>query len=108
MQVFSQNITAQEASKNIGKTVSVCGKIFGGRYFEKNEKTLLNMGGAYPNHEITIVIDGANRKKFSLKPEEFYTNKEVCVKGEIKEFKGKPELHVTEVAQITVSEVDKK
>jgi hypothetical protein len=108
MQVFSQNITAQEASKNIGKTVSVCGKIFGGRYFDKNEKTLLNMGGAYPNHEITIVIDGANRKKFSLKPEEFYTNKEVCVKGEIKEFKGKPELHVTEVAQITGSEVDKR
>jgi micrococcal nuclease len=108
MQLFAQNITAQEASKNIGKTVTICGKIFGGRYFEKNEKTLLNMGGAFPNHELTIVIDGVDRKKFGFKPEEFYTNKEVCVKGEIKEYKGKPELHVTEVDQVTVSEVEKK
>jgi micrococcal nuclease len=105
--LFAQNITAEEASKNIGKTVTICGKIFGGRYFESNDKTLLNMGGAFPNHLITLVIDGTSRKKFSFKPEELYTNKHVCVKGEIKEYRGKPELHITEVEQITIPEAPK-
>ena len=106
-QLFAQNITAQEASKNIGKTVTVCGKVSGGRFFEKNEKTLLNVGGAFPNHALTIVIEGVDRKKFSFKPEEFFANKEVCIKGEIKEYKGKPELTVTEVEQIVLVEAKK-
>jgi DNA/RNA endonuclease YhcR with UshA esterase domain len=106
--LFAQSITAEEASKNIGKAVTICGKIFGGRYFESSDKTLLNMGGAFPNHLITLVISGDSRKKFSFKPEEFFTNKQVCVKGEIKEYKGKPELHITDVEQITTPEADKK
>ncbi len=106
LQVIAQTITPQEAAKHIGEKQTICGKIFGGRFFEKsdNPKTLLNMGGAYPNHLITIVIEGDTRKKFTVKPEEFYANKEVCVTGEIKDFKGKPELHVTEVAQIKLAE----
>jgi hypothetical protein len=108
LKMFGQNIASEDASKNIGKTVTVCGKIFGGRFFEKNEKTLLNMGGAFPNHMITIVVDGAARKKFGFKPEEFYLNKDICVKGEVKDYKGKPELVVTEIKQITVPEPVKK
>ena len=101
---FSQTVPAAEATKHIGEKVTVCGKVFGGRFFESSDKTLLNVGGLYPNNTLTIVIEGENRKKFSFKPEEFYTNKEVCITGEVKEYKGKPEMHVTEVAQITLSE----
>jgi len=100
----AQTIIAAEAGKHIGEKVTVCGKIFGGRYFEKNEKTLLNMGGSYPDNPITIVIDGADRKKFLTKPEETFLNKTVCISGEIKDYKGKPELQVTEVAQIVINE----
>ena len=100
----AQNITAQNAAKHIGEKITICGKIFGGRYFENNEKTLLNMGGAYPNHTLTVVIEGADRKKFSTKPEDFYLNKEVCITGEIKDFKGKPEVQVTEVKQIVLND----
>ena len=108
LKMFAQNIASEDAAKHIGKTVTVCGKIFGGRFFEKNEKTLLNMGGAFPNHLITIVVDGEARKKFNFKPEEFYLNKEICVKGEVKDYKGKPELVVTEITQITLAEAAKK
>lgn len=100
----AQSITPQDAAQHIGEKLTICGKIYGGRFFEKNEKTLLNMGAAYPNHTLTIVIEGADRKKFSMKPEEFYTNKEVCITGEIRDFKGKPEVQVTEITQIVVSE----
>ena len=106
--VSAQNITPQEASKHIGEKVTICGKIFGGRFFEQNEKTLLNMGGAYPDHSLTIVIAGADRKKFDVKPEQFYTNKEVCITGEIRDYKGKPEVQVTEISQIVLSEEQPK
>ena len=108
LKLSAQNITPQDAAKHIGEKVTVCGKIFGGRFFEQNEKTLLNMGAAYPNHTLTIVIAGADRKKFDTKPEEFYTNKEVCITGEVRDFKGKPEVQVTEITQIVVNEAQPK
>jgi len=108
MKMFAQNITSEEAAKHIGKTATVCGKIFDGRFFERNTRTLLNMGGAFPNHMMTVVIDSAARSKFDFKPEEFYLNKEICVKGEIKDYRGKPELVVTEIIQITLAEPNKK
>jgi DNA/RNA endonuclease YhcR with UshA esterase domain len=108
LKISAQNITAQEASKHIGEKVTICGKIFGGRFFEKNEKTLLNMGAAYPDHTLTVVIEGADRKKFSTNPEEFYANKEVCITGEVRDFKGKPEMQVTEITQIVINEAKPK
>ncbi len=99
----AQQLSAKQAIEHIGNTATVCGKIYGGRYFDKNDKTLLNMGAAYPNHLLTIVIEGVDRKKFSGKPEEMFLEKEICVTGLIRDFKGRPELQVTEVTQIVLS-----
>ena len=46
LKVDAQSITPDEAAKHIGDTVTVCGKIFGGKYFDRSDKkiTLLNMG----------------------------------------------------------------
>lgn len=97
-------ISPDEAAKHIGDSVMVCGKIFGGKYFDKsdNKITLLNMGAAYPLSPLTIVIEEAGRKNFTTKPEEFYTDKEVCISGVVKEFKGKPQIIVTKEADIVV------
>lgn len=97
-------ITPDEAAKHIGDSVTVCGKIFGGRYFDRSENkiTLLNMGAAYPQSPLTIVIEANSRKNFSNKPEEFYANKEVCVTGVVKEYKGKPQIIIAEEAEIVV------
>ncbi len=104
--LMAQNIPASEAGKHIGKKVTICGKVMGGRFFENSEKqhTLLNVGDVYPNNPLTIVIEGDVRKKFTFKPEEFYLNKDVCITGEIKDYKGKPEIVVTETSQIAVTE----
>lgn len=61
---LAQKITPEDAAKHIGETVTVCGKIYGGKYFDRSEKkiTLLNMGAAYPKSPLTIVIDEENRK----------------------------------------------
>ena len=102
---FSQStIPATEAAKHVGEKTTVCDKVFGGRFLENaNEQpTLLNMGGAYPNNPFTFVIFGADRKKFSYKPEDFLVDKKVCVTGEIKEFRGKPQIVVSDTAQVVI------
>lgn len=102
---FSQtSIPAAEAGKHIGEKLTVCDKVFGGRYFEngKDQPTLLNMGDAYPNNPFTFVIYGADRKKFPYTPEEFLVNKQVCVTGEIKSYREKPQIIVSDTAQVVI------
>ncbi len=103
--LFAQNIKAEEAAKHIGENVTICGKMFGGKFLERSEKqlTLLNLGAAYPNSPLTIKIEGVDRKKFEKNPEDYYLNKEICVTGTITEFKGKAEMQVTDTAQIKVA-----
>jgi DNA/RNA endonuclease YhcR with UshA esterase domain len=97
-------ITPDEAAKHIGDSVTVCGKIFGGKYFDRGENkiTLLNMGAAYPQSPLTIVIEPDSRKNFSNKPEEFYTDKQVCITGVVKEYKGKPQIIIAKEADVEV------
>jgi hypothetical protein len=103
--VFSQaSIRATEAAKHIGEKITVCDKVFGGRFLENatDQPTLINMGDAYPNNPFTFVIFGADRKKFSYKPEDFLIDKKVCVTGEIKEFHNKPQIVVSDTTQIAI------
>ena len=102
---FSQiKIPAAEASKHIGEKITVCDKVFGGRYLENasEQPTLINMGDAYPNNPFTFVIFGEERKKFTYKPEEFLVDKQVCVTGEIKTYKDKPQIIVSDTSQVVV------
>ncbi len=101
-----QEIRIEDAAKHEGDSVTICTKIFGGRYFEtsKNSPTLLNAGAKYPDAPLTIVIFGDSRTAFKNKPEEYYIDKQVCVTGKIVMYKDKPEIILTKEEQITVKE----
>ena len=102
---FSQTtLSAKEAAKHVGEKATVCDKVFSARFFEggTDQPTLVNMGDAYPNNPFTFVIKGDDRKKFSYRPEEFLVNKQVCVSGEIKDYKGKPEMIVSDSVQVVI------
>jgi DNA/RNA endonuclease YhcR with UshA esterase domain len=100
----AQSITPAEVANHIGDTVTVCGKIFAGKYFDQSAKkiTLLNMGAAYPKSPLTIVIDEENRKNFSAAPEQMFNGKEVCIRGLVKEFKGKPQIFIVKEADVVL------
>ena len=105
--VFAQQeIKIEDAAKHEGDSVTICTKIFGGRYFENSNRapTLLNAGAKYPDAPLTVVIFGESRANFKNKPEEYYTDKNVCVTGKIIIYKGKPEIILTKEEQITVKE----
>ena len=100
-----QKISIEKASEHEGDSVIICSKVYGGIFFSNKQPTitLLNVGAAYPNSLLTIVIKEEDRAAFSNKPEEFYINKEICVTGKIRIFKGKPEIQISSEKAITIN-----
>jgi hypothetical protein len=92
---FAQTeIKLEDIGKHVGDSVKVCAKIYGGIFLDrsKDSPTFLNVGGAYPNNPLTIVIWADLRKEFEQKPEEFYKDKTVCIFGKVTLFKDKPQI----------------
>ena len=102
---FAQTtIDAKDAAKHLNEKATVCGQVAGGKYLTGANITFLDMGESHPNELLTIVIKGDDRKKFKTAPEEAFKGKKVCVTGQIIDYKGKPEIIVTDPEQVKVSE----
>jgi hypothetical protein len=99
-------IPIDEAAKHIGETITVCDKVYGGKFIEgsKTKPTVLNLGGSYPNHKLTILVNSELRKALGGKPEETYLNKNVCVTGQVVDSRGKPEIIVAKTEDIKIDE----
>jgi micrococcal nuclease len=95
-------VPIDDVSKHIGEIVTVCDKVYGGKFLEnsKSQPTLLNMGGEVPRQKLTVVINPDDRKKFAGKPEETFTGKNVCVTGKLVDYKGKPEIVISNPDEI--------
>ena len=107
LSVSAQSYTPEEAVKHVGENVKVCGKIFGGRFFEtsKDAPTLLNVGAAFPSSPFTIMITKEVRQKMGNAPEIELKEKNVCVTGKVILFKEKPEIIVEESKQLTIEKL---
>lgn len=92
---FSQiTIRAEETQKHIGDSVTVCGKVYDGRYMTqvKNNPTFLNIGNLFPNQLLTVVIWNNVRKQFETAPEALFKGKEICVTGRIELYKERAQI----------------
>jgi DNA/RNA endonuclease YhcR with UshA esterase domain len=94
------NISAKDAAKHINEKVTVCDQVFGGKFLSGPNITLIDVGGSHPNELLTLFIKGDDRKKFKTPPEEAFKGKKVCVTGQVIDYKGKPEIIITDTAQI--------
>src|ERR1700752_3683470 len=100
---FSQTeIKLEDAAKHVGDSVKVCGQVAGVRYLEQanNKPTLINMGAAYPNQLLTIVIWDDVRKQFEKAPEDLFQDKMICVTGKVELFREKPQIVIRKTVQI--------
>ena len=63
-----QKIKTEDLSKHVGDSVTFCTKIFGGIFLDRSKEqlTLLNAGGNYPNAPLTIVIGSDTRETRSV------------------------------------------
>ena len=96
-------VPVDEAAEHIGERVTVEGLVSGGRYLpdSKTKPTLLNFGPPFPNQTFTIVIRAEARDAFEAPPEADLLQKTVRVTGFVTSHKGKPQIEVTDRAQMS-------
>lgn len=97
-------LTPEHAKNYLGSTQTVCGNV-ASTYFAKKSRgkpTFINLNKPYPNHIFMAVIWIEDRGKFSYRPETALKGKNICVSGEIKAYKGTPEIIVRNPFQIKV------
>ena len=98
-------IKLEELVNHLGDSVKVKGKIFGVRYLEsaRNTPTFINVGAAYPNQVLTVVIWGDVRKKLDYTPEDKkFAGGMAMVTGKVELFKGKPQIVIHIPEQLTI------
>lgn len=101
-----KTVPSNEVLKHIGEYVTVCDKVYSTRLMEGSNMTLLNLGGNYPNQTLTVMISGADRSKFKEQPDIYYKGRSVCVAGKVIDFKGKPEIVVSDPAMLKLEVTD--
>ena len=96
-------ISAADAAKHLNEKVTICEKVFSAKLITPSNMTFLDLGGFHPNQTLTVVIKGEDRSKFKDAPDEYFKGKNVCVTGTVIDYKGKPEIVVSDPDQIKVS-----
>ena len=66
----------------------------------QDQPTLVYLGEPSPHAVFTAVIYGNNRSKFGT-PETSLRGKRICATGQISEYRGKPEIVLTDPSQLT-------
>jgi hypothetical protein len=90
-----KEIKLNEVGQHIGELVSVRGEV-------KDEKQvpgmlLLNLGAAYPNQTLTVVLKGTAIDTYKK-----YNSKDITARGKIIIYKDKPEIIINNVVDLTI------
>lgn len=96
-----EKLSPTEAKQHTGERATVCGAVASTRFAQRScgQPTFLNLEKPYPNQIFTVLIWGDNRTKFGT-PETKYMSKRICVSGDLKEYRGEPEIIATDPSQI--------
>ncbi len=82
----------------------ICGMVASTRYASATEgrPTFLNLDRPHPEQSLTVVIWESDRGEFG-EPERRYAGQRICVTGEIRLYKGKPEIMASDPSQIEIA-----
>ena len=91
---IAKEIDIKDAAQHLNEWVSITAQAYSSRSI--GEMTLVNLGAAYPNQLLTIVLkEGAAALKLD--------GKNITVKGKVIEYKGKPEIEVTDPGELKIN-----
>jgi DNA/RNA endonuclease YhcR with UshA esterase domain len=95
------SIGPADAASHIGESATVCGLVASAKYAANSraQPTFLDMGQPYPNEAFTAVIFGTDRAKFG-EPAATLSGKRICVTGPVRNYRGKPEIIVSDPSQL--------
>jgi hypothetical protein len=86
-------VKLEDVKNAIGKTVSTTGKVYSSK--DIGSMVLINLGAAYPHQSLTVALKGKAKDLGSQ-----LENKTITVEGEVIDYKGKPEIIITDTAKI--------
>ncbi|MDB5129794.1 S1/P1 nuclease [Mucilaginibacter sp.] len=89
----AKTIDVKDAASHLNETVTLTAKVYGSKEF--SSMILVNVGAAYPDSPLTIVLRG-DAKALSTQ----INGKTITVTGQVIDYKGKPEIVVTDKKQI--------
>jgi DNA/RNA endonuclease YhcR with UshA esterase domain len=92
-------VPPEETAGQVGKTVTVKGKV-DGQKSSKAGNTYLNFGGKFPNHVFSCLL----RAKNFTDPIPTYEGKVIEVTGMVTLYEGKPQIELTSLSAIRVIE----
>jgi len=92
-------VPPEEAAGQVGKTVTVKGKV-DDQKSSKSGNTYLNFGGKFPNHVFSCLL----RAKNFTDPIPTYEGKVIEVTGLVTLYEGKPQIELTSLSVIRVIE----
>lgn len=87
------NVELRNITSFIGKTVTTTGKVYSSR--DIKSMFLVNLGAAYPNQDLTIALKGKAKELGNQ-----LSDKTITVTGEVIDYRGKPEIIVTDPGMI--------
>lgn len=101
-----KEIGLNDLSAHLSETVKVCGKVYGVKYLSNGggKPTFVNIGAAYPNSPLTLVIWQDVRDSFNVKPENL-DGKNICATGKLELYKGKPEIIIKQEDDIVTADL---
>jgi hypothetical protein len=91
-----KTISVQDAAQHYNEYVNVCAKVYGIKALDN--LTLVNLGAAYPNQPLTVVLRDAARE---IGPS--LEGKNICVTGNVVAYRDKPEIVVTDPKLVVIS-----
>lgn len=91
MMADAKIIDVKEAAKHLNETVTITAKVYGTK--DVGSMILVNVGAAYPDSPLTIVLRG-DTKSLAV------DGKTITVTGQVIDYKGKPEIIVTDKTQV--------
>jgi S1/P1 Nuclease len=96
---YKNGIDVNDALKNIGKNVTICSRVYSIR--ATPAITQINLGAKFPNNPVTIVVFAKDYSKFHQPLAEMLFDKNICVKGIVELYKGKPQIVVDNALNIS-------
>jgi S1/P1 Nuclease len=95
---MAKTIDIHDAANHYNEYVQVCAKVYG--YKALDNLTLVNLGAAYPDQLLTVVLRGDAKDAYNG-----WDGQTICVTGKIVSYKDKPEIVVTDPKMVVVAKL---
>jgi len=93
---MAKTIDIHDVANHYNEYVQVCAKVYG--YKALDNLTLVNLGAAYPDQLLTVVLRGDAKNAYTG-----WDGQTICVTGKIVSYKDKPEIVVTDPKTVVVA-----